>query len=132
MSEPELSNTVWMFHATTSKEGVKGVLTLGPGGVVFKESGLGERTFPFDRIRKVSRVRGSPVLELRLRPAGGPRLVGFYFVQPPSLQAQDDSGMFRKRRLRRDAAFSLIKLNAVKKGEIEAWVEAIERALSGS
>jgi hypothetical protein len=128
---PDLTNTVWMFHAATSQEGVKGVLKLEPRGIVFTAPGQGERAFPFDQIRKVRRVRGSPVLELRLRPAGGPRLVGFYFVQPPSLQAQDDSGMFKKRRLRRDAAASLMKLNAVKKGEIQTWVESIEQELRG-
>jgi hypothetical protein len=127
----DLANTVWMFHAATSQDGVKGQLKLGPTGIVFSSSGQGDREFPFDQIRKVHRVRGSPVLELRLRPAGGPRLVGFYFVQPPSLKAQDDSGMFKKRRLRRDAATSLMKLNAVKKGEIETWVESIERGMRG-
>lgn len=128
MTEP-LSSTVWMFHATTSKEGLKGVLTLGSDAISFKGAEQGTREFPFDQVRKARRVRGSPVLELVLRPSGGPRLVGFYFVQPPSLQAQDDSGMFKKRKLRRDAAFSLMRLNAVKKDEIERWVDAVQEAL---
>ena len=127
----EQTSTVWMFHAAGPSEGRKGTLSLDAGAVVFRSAQQGRREFPFHQIRKVRRVRGSPVLELHLRPSGGPRLVGFYFVQPPSLQAQEDSGVFAKRRLRRTAAFSLMRLNAVKRDEIEGWVDAISRALEG-
>ena len=128
----ELKSTVWMVHSGTPKSGVKGELTLEPGGVVFtpRQTVRGADTvFPLDHVRKVHRVMASPVLELRMRRTGGPPVVGFYFVQPPSLEAQQDSGMLARRRLRRDAAFSLVKLNPVKREEISSWVEAIQAAM---
>ena len=128
----ELESTVWMFHSEVGPEGVKGRLKLTTDGLVFSPvqgSGGAGRAFSFDRIARVKRLRASPVLELRLRPSGGPRLVGFYFVQPPSLEAQQDSGLLRRRRVRRDAAVSLVRLNAVKKDEIATWVEAIETGM---
>jgi hypothetical protein len=125
----ELKSTVWMVHSGTPMSGVKGELTLDPGGVVFAPrqtvQGSGS-VFPFDYIRKAHRLMASPVLELRMRRSGGPTVVGFYFVQPPSLEAQQDSGLMARRRLRRDAAFSLVKLNPVKREEIARWVKAIQ------
>ncbi len=132
----DLESTVWMIHAGTSKDGVKGRLALEPLGVVFRPAQArpgAETVFPLGTIRRAHRTMGTPVLELSLQPnAGpGPRLVGFYFVQPPSLEAQADSGVFARRRLRRDAAFTLFRWNSVKKAEVSRWVEAIRRAKRG-
>ena len=122
-----------MIHAGTSRDGVKGRLALEPGAVVFRGAQAGPgggTTFSLAAIRRAHRAMGTPVLELNLQPnAGpGPRVVGFYFVQPPSLEAQADSGFFGRRRLRRDAAFTLFRWNSVKKAEVARWVEAIRRA----
>ena len=95
----DLESTVWMIHAGTSRDGVKGRLALEPGAVVFRGAQAGPgggTTFSLAAIRRAHRAMGTPVLELNLQPnAGpGPRVVGFYFVQPPSLEAQADSGFF--------------------------------------
>jgi hypothetical protein len=133
MAAPE--STVWMIHAGTSKDGVKGRLALTPEGLVFRpvQSNPGaERVFPLSRIRRAHRVMGSPVLELSLQPQGtGPRVVGFYFAQPPSLEAQADSGFLGKRRLRRDAVVTLFRWNSVKKAEVSNFVDAIRAAKRG-
>jgi hypothetical protein len=130
-----LESTVWMIHAGTSKDGVKGRLTFSPDGLVFRpvQANPGaERVFALARIRRAHRVMGSPVLELNLQPAGpGPRAVGFYFVQPPSLEAQSDSGFLGRRRLSSDAAVTLFRWNSVKKAEVSRFVEAIRAAKRG-
>jgi hypothetical protein len=123
-----------MVSSRTGLTGVKGELTLDPGGLVFtprQTVGGPETVFAFEYIRRARRLRASPVLELHMRRTGGPTPVGFYFVQPPNLEAQDDSGMLAKRRLRRDAAFSLVRLNTVKRQEVERWVDAIREAMRG-
>jgi len=127
-----LTSTVWMIHSGISMEGIKGDLTLELGAVVFTpREGHGQRMFRLSDIRRAKRVLGSPVLELRLAPTGGPTVVGFYFVQPPSLEAQRDSRIMQRRRMRREAAISLARLNPVKKSEVSAWVDAIDAAKRG-
>jgi len=128
-------STVWMIHAGTSKDGVKGRLALSPEGLIFRPAQTNpaaERVFSFSRIRRAHRVMGSPVLELNLQPGGtGPRVVGFYFVQPPSLEAQADSSFMGRRRLRRDSAVTLFRWNSVKKAEVSRFAQAIRAAKRG-
>jgi hypothetical protein len=125
------TSTVWMVHAMTAMSGVKGELGIDDRGVTFAPRQVvpgAETVFPFDDIRRVRRLRGSPILELHLRRAEKPKVVAFYFVQPPSLEAQEDSRLRARRRLRREAAVSLFRLNPVKKPEIAGWVETIRAA----
>jgi hypothetical protein len=70
---------------------------------------------------------GSPVLQLRVRLPNQPKLVGFYFTRPPSLELQQ--GRFLSRtKARRDAAVTLVTSNLSKKEEVATWVEAIRLA----
>jgi len=130
-----VESTVWMIHAGTSKDGVKGRLIMSPEGLIFRPAQANpgaERVFALSRIRRAHRVMGSPVLEINLQPGGtGPHVVGFYFVQPPSLDAQADSGFLGRRRLRRDAAVTLFRWNSVKKAEVSRFVGAIRAAKRG-
>jgi hypothetical protein len=123
----DLESRVWMVHVRTSPEGVKGTVRLEASALVFRPAapGADELAFPLTRIRRARRVRGSPVLELLLT-GEGPGSVGFYFVQPPSLEGQQE-GRFRGR-AKRDAAVALVTSNLSKKEEVARWVRAIREA----
>lgn len=126
--------TVWMLHARTPPDGVQGRLRLLPDGVSFRpapQSG-DELVFPFDGIKRAHRVRGSPVLELKLAGGDGPSLVGFYFVRPPSLEIQREGRFLARGKAKRDAAVTLVTSNLSKKDEVARWVEAIRSAKKGS
>jgi hypothetical protein len=131
-------STVWMVHARTGMDGVKGAITLEPGSLVFHpvNTHAGESAFPLDRIRRVRRVRGSPVLEIHLRSDADPQVVGFYFIKPPSLEEGPDTqiGFFRVRRhgARKQAAYILRSANSLKKDEVQRWVDRIRKASGGS
>jgi hypothetical protein len=129
----EAEPTVWMLHARTPPDGVQGRLRLAAEGVSFRptDKTADELLFPFDIIRRAHRVRGSPVLELKLAGANGPKLVGFYFVRPPSLEMQQEGRLFARGRARRDAAVTLVTSNLSKKDEVARWVEAIRGAQRG-
>ena len=124
-----------MVHARTGSDGIKGSLTLEGQAVVFRPryGGAGTETmFALGAIRRVRRVMGSPVLELRLKGSdAGPSPVGFYFAQPPSLQAQEEARMFGRNRAKREAAMTLVQWNAVKKDEVARWVRSIKDAQRG-
>ena len=131
-SQDPTSSTVWMVHARTGSDGIKGTLSLEGGSVVFRPRYGGEGSaavFPLAELRRVHRVLGSPVLELRMRGSGpGPSPVGFYFAQPPSLKAQEDARLMGRNRAKREAAMTLVQWNAVKKDEILRWVRSIREA----
>ena len=118
-----------MVHARTSPEGVKGTLRLEASALVFRPAAQGadELVFPLTRLRRARRVRGSPVLELRLT-GGGPGAVGFFFVQPPSLEGQQEGRFLARGRAKRDAAVALVTSNLSKKEEVARWVGAIREA----
>jgi hypothetical protein len=126
-----MESTVWMVHGGTPRDGIRGTLTLEDGAVVFRPRyGLpgSETVFGPGTIRGARRVLGSPVLELRPRGEGLPKVVGFYFVQPPSLEGQDDARFGGRHRARRQAAMTLVQWNSVKKDEVGRWVRAIKEA----
>jgi hypothetical protein len=68
------------------------------------------------------------VLELRLSASDGPKVVGFYFVRPPSLEVQQEGRFLARGRAKRDAAVTLVTSNLSKKEEVARWVEAIRAA----
>lgn len=126
-----IESTVWMVHAGTPRDGIRGTLTIEDGAVVFRPRyGLpgSETVFGLVALRGVRRVWGSPVLELRARGQDLPKVVGFYFVQPPSLSEQDDARFGGRHRARRQAAMTLVQWNSVKKEEVGRWVRAIKGA----
>jgi len=128
MAEP---STVWMVHARTTLDGVKGVLSLEGRALVFRPEGgrSAETVLPLSDVRRVSRAPGSPVLEVRLAMTGGPSIIGFYFVQPPSL-APPTQGfrLFSRYLARRRAIGKLRSGNAVKRREVAQWVQTIRGA----
>jgi hypothetical protein len=130
---PKKVSPVWMVHALTGIQGVKGQLELREEAVVFHpaEPGHGEEVFRFDQIRKARRTWGSPVLELRLRIPDGLPVVGFYFTAPPSLEPPPEARFSFKRRARRKAAAELYRANSSKRDEVDRWHQLIREAMRG-
>jgi hypothetical protein len=119
-----------MVHSLTGPEGLKGQLSLESADVVFRPEakGTGDWVFKRSEIRRVRRVMGSPILELRLDRPQGPPVVGFYFVRPPSLEAPKDAHLVRRRAVRRTALIELRRANLLKKNEVAGWARAIREA----
>jgi hypothetical protein len=66
---------------------VRGTLTLGDDGLEFVERKTGaDVRFDYTSIRRVKRVKGSPVLLMDWRKDGEERKTAFYFSQPPPLE----------------------------------------------
>jgi hypothetical protein len=121
---------VWMVSRETGQEGWAGTIALERDAFVFIPlDGGARRSFPLSDIRKVHRVIGSPVLEIRLASTASARLVGFYFIQPPDLATEPGARM-KKRTARRRAVLTLRVANQGKRDEIRDWVEAIRKAMS--
>jgi hypothetical protein len=120
-----------MVNALTGMGGRKGTLALEGGTLVFRPvaSGAGETVYRLDQVAGVKRLRGTPVLEVRLKATEAIRLVGFYFVEPPSLEIPRNSSPFvRSRTMKRKAVTKLRLANPDLKSEIEQWVRAIGAA----
>lgn len=123
--------TVWMVHKRTGRQGVRGDLILKGRELVFRPEIrgakrdldlLGETVLPLADIRKVSRTRGSPVLEVRTRTTGVPPVVLFFFARPPDMysSAMPDP---------RGASMSYLTSSAlVYREEIDTWIGAIDAA----
>jgi len=121
-------STVWMVNRETGPDGWRGTINLEEAALVFRPADGGRpREYAYAQMRRVRRVRGSPVLEVKLLPTADLKIVGFFFVQPPSLDpAQSPGKIMRKRRVRMAAVGKLHRWNAVKKDEIEDWVRATD------
>ena len=119
---------VWMVSRETGQKGWAGTIVLeGETFVFLPLDGGARRSFPIDEIRKVHRVVGSPVLEIKLAPTAQHRLVGFYFIRPPDLSTEPGARR-KKRTARRQAVLALRVANHAKVEEIRDWVVAIRRA----
>lgn len=128
------SSTVWMVHARTTLDGVRGVLSLESRALVFRPEGgrSAETVIPLANVRRVRRAPGSPVLEARVAIPGGPSVIGFYFVQPPSLSPPAEGFRLFSRYLARRRAIGKLRAgNAMKRREVERWVQAVRRVKSG-
>jgi len=124
----EEASTVWMVHARTTLDGVKGVLSLEQRALVFRPDGgrSAETVIPLADVRRVRRAPGSPVLEVRVGIGGSPSVIGFYFVQPPPLSPPTEGfRLFSRYLARRRAIVKLRGGNAVKRREVEQWVRAV-------
>jgi hypothetical protein len=123
-------SSVWMVSARTGLEGLKGELTLRDRALVFQPESdpYGEIVFRLTDVRRVRRARGSPVLEIHLDVQDAPRIVGFYFVEPPPMRLPDDRfRMFPRHFARRSAIADLRKGNILRRDEMLEWFEEIER-----
>jgi hypothetical protein len=127
------TSKVWMVHARTGLNGVKGTLALEGPRLVFRpeSSKAGESVFEPGGLRRVRRARWSPVLEIYPTSDSLPPVVAFYFVKPPSLVEHEELNFLRRRSVRKKAMNELRRANAYKKDEVEAWVEAIRAAGEG-
>jgi hypothetical protein len=128
------AESVWMVHARTGLDGLRGALLLEGRRLVFRPSSprAGEAVFELADVKRVRRAPGSPVLEVHLR-AGFPRVVGFYFVEPPSLTEPEFRRvplLPRKWLARRQALSKLREGNVLRGHEVDGWVEAIRAALA--
>jgi hypothetical protein len=123
---------VWMVSARTGVAGRKGTISLEADSVVFRpaSTAFGDTVFPLTAVRKARRLRGSPVLEIRVAIPDQPPFIAFYFVPPPDLNPPEELRIrFRPQRTaRKDAITQLRQANLLKKAEVTAWAEAIERA----
>jgi hypothetical protein len=142
--------TVWAVDlgVGVSSNERKGVLLLDEGHLRFApwKDEAPEVAIPLVEVRRVKRLRGSPVLLVER--SVGPHIarIAFYFVQPPPLETpksdlppwparQGVMGTltFRsKRRVRRQNAGYLGMSNKEKKAEIVAWEVAVHEAIEAA
>jgi hypothetical protein len=125
------ATTVWMVHARTGLEGVKGTLSLEDGVLVFRPAGgrSAQTVLPAAQIRRVRRAPGSPVLEVEIAVKGGPPIIGFYFIKPPPLTPPTEGYRpFGRFLARRRAIASLRAGNTTYREDVGGWVEAVRAA----
>ena len=124
--------TVWMVHARTGMNGLKGQLSIEDQSLAFhpESTRTGDTIIGFEEIRRVVRRHGTPVLEVHARSARAPGVIGFYFIKPPDLTERADAGLNPfKRHAARKAAIRKLRLgNRLKKDQIDLWFESIEEA----
>ena len=145
MAMPEAA-TVWMVRLDRGRahEDVRGTLELEDDALVFTDAPGGTIVrFPFDAVRKPSRVRGSPILMLVHESDGTLHRVAFYFSQPPPLHPPEPGAsptqglglrqmgpfgasrrMSKRRHLRSNVGY-LTTANADHKSTIQGWVAEI-------
>jgi hypothetical protein len=131
----EEAKPVWMVHARTPFDGVRGVLSVDERALQFRPDGgrLGDTVVPFDRIRKVRRALGSPVLEVEISINDAPPVIGFYFVKPPTLtQPSEGYRPFGRYLTKRKAIAKLRAGNHARKQEVDAWVDRLREARRGA
>jgi hypothetical protein len=88
---------VWMVPLREGAKEYKGVLSLDPPNLVFTERRDGERVeLPLAEMRRVRRVRGSPVMRVAVGDKPNRYEVAFYFSQPPPLKPTPTSGTARR------------------------------------
>jgi hypothetical protein len=125
------ATTVWMVHARTGLQGVKGTIALESGALVFRPTGgrSGETVIPVGEIRRLRRARGSPVMEVEISIAGAPPIIGFYFVKPPPLTPPTEGYRpFGRFLARRRAIATLRAGNAARREDVAVWVDAVRAA----
>ncbi len=139
-SPESLRSDVWMMHAGVGTEGVQGTLTLETDAVAFRpnDPGSGPERFPLSRIRRARATVAGPILELRMERDIAPRIVGFYFVPPPSWEPPErdpSKGLWgsasrttTSRKARKQAAARLLTTGVDKRDEVKRWVRSIRKA----
>jgi hypothetical protein len=125
-----------MMRAGVGTDGLPGTLTLESGAVVFrpKDASRGPERLPLTRIRRARSTMAGPILELRMHRGTVPRIVGFYFVPPPSWEPPDRGSGLRistARKARKAAATRLLTAGVDKRDDVKRWVQAVRRAKKG-
>jgi hypothetical protein len=121
----------------------RGTLELEPDDLLFTAAdGSAPVRIPLRDIRRVRRLRGSPVLVVAHQTEGGKDRTAFYFAQPPPLEpvrteetelhpSLFGSTRSSKRKARRQNAAYLGTWNREMKEDIRDWERAIKRAIEG-
>jgi hypothetical protein len=140
---------VWLVHLGLGPKPreVRGTLTLGEVGLEFVEQRTGvDVRFDYASIRRVRRVRGSPVLLVDWRKDDEVRKTAFYFSQPPPLEPVTRSATIdprgplghltrptpSKRQVARMNLGYLRSTAVANKKVVRAWAQAVsERARRG-
>ena len=124
-------STVWMVHKGVGRRGVRGDLILQRDRLIFRPEirgarpdVLGETIFPLADVRKVTRSKRTPVLELKLTVEGLPETVLFYFVKPPDMYSSGASHP------RTAVTLYLTNSNALYEEEVTLWVDDLRQALN--
>jgi hypothetical protein len=137
MPEP---TTVWAVDLIREpKKDRQGTLALDGGHLVFepRSESASVLRIPLDAIRRVRRLRGSPVMLVVHTRDTTTLETAFYFVQPPPLEpviGERDRptvlsfGKGSKRRARRQNVGYLGMGNRQKRIEIDEWVRAVDAA----
>jgi hypothetical protein len=87
VSEVDASVTVWAVDLVRApKEDTRGTLSVGERAIEFRAAADVELTIPFAEVRKVRRLRGSPVLMVVHDREGVRERTAFFFVEPPPLE----------------------------------------------
>jgi hypothetical protein len=135
------ATTVWAVDLIREpKKDRQGTLSLQPGHLVFepRAAGTGPLRIPLGSIKRVRRLRGSPVLLVVHDRNGSTIDTAFYFVQPPPLEpvlGQGERptplsfGRASRRRARRQNVGYLGFSNRSKREEIDDWVRAVAEAM---
>lgn len=132
------SITVWAVDLIRDpKSDVKGTLSLGEGSIDFRADDGGELSIAFDDVRKVRRLRGSPVLMLVHDRGGVRERTAFFFVQPPPLDRPTTEPTrvslipgSAKRRARRQNVGYLEMGNRARRDTVVAWESKVRAAVA--
>lgn len=124
--------TAWLVRPG-SPQSTRGRLTLERHSLTFTPDAEEEPLpIPMNRIRKVRRRRGAPILEVTYTDARAePGLMFLYFAKPPPLPQRTGTGsLFRPTRgMERTASAIALRARAKQlRGRIDNWVEAIREA----
>jgi hypothetical protein len=110
---------------------IKGTLSLEDEAVRFADEEGNEARIPLESIRRVRRVRLSPIIVVLHEGDDGPARTAFYFVKPPPLEPPATSRTSRRRSKRTNTNY-LSREAVDRKPEIKAWATRIRAAAARS
>ena len=132
--------TVWavdLVREPTSD--TKGTLTLGERTIEFRAADGDDLSIPLASVKKVRRLRGSPVLMVVHEGVIRRERTAFFFVKPPPLQRPTEEptrvSFFpgsSKRRARRQNVGYLEVGNRARRELVEAWERRVRAAMAGA
>jgi hypothetical protein len=118
---------VWAVRLSGLQREVKGTILLEDGSLVFDaaDGSRGERISASD-LRKVRRIRGSPVIVIEYVTGSVDAKAAFYFSKPPPLEPPEGT---RKKKARKQAVHYLEIANINVKERVKAWHRALKDAM---
>jgi hypothetical protein len=122
--------TVWVVHLEQGNPlDTKGTLVLTDSQVAFSGEDGRETRISLERIRRVKRVLGSPIMIVDHDGDDGRRRTAFYFSQPPPLHPREDLTRMKRKRAKKASVGYLGQQNITRKPLIKSWVGEIEEAI---